>query len=189
MGQQEALEVRPEQDLVTNGKGRVSLSVLKCKWRCSLLASVPATTCNLFVWVWNSLLDVYIHGLCEYGHTGIYGLSVTLGISKIIIPFFCFFSFFFLYWMIFWCFILNDIQVFFCIRRCNIKSQAVHWDGCDDDHKNTHLNSDKENEAAQFCTGCTLLRVIWSLETPKLSFLTAEFPGSPRLPEVGSTEK
>lgn len=54
---------------------------------------------------------------------------------------------------------------------------------------NTRLNSDKANEVVQFCTGCILLRVTWSLKTLKLPFLTAEFPGYPRLPAVESTEK
>lgn len=35
-----------------------------------------------------SLLDVHVRGLCGCGHRGIYGLSVTLGISKDMIPFF-----------------------------------------------------------------------------------------------------
>lgn len=46
-----------------------------------------------------SLLDVHVRGLCGCGHRGIYGLSVTLGISKDMISFFLF--------------ILNDFDIQF----------------------------------------------------------------------------
>lgn len=50
-----------------------------------MASSLPAAALQPLCGSGGSLLDV--HGLCECGHTGIYDLSVTLGISKDIIPF------------------------------------------------------------------------------------------------------